>query len=159
MILCSDKAIFTVNDTYSKQENCEFRDMTHNTLKTVKNSETVMVWCIFSYCRKGKLVFLEKRECLDDCKTAISTKQCILQHQSVNVLRNGYMTVIDYIRDRSVNNPNLNQIENIWAIMKELRERDTSSLTKIKESLTSDDLLHKLADSIPKRLQDCGGVG
>lgn len=180
-ILWSDEATFTVTGTSSgrvrRPVNSDRYDPRY-TLKTVKHPVSVMVWGAFSYYGVGKLVFLEKgvtmnglrylellydnlEDCFDECKADRFQQDGASCHTCRCVREWFHDCGINYITDWPPNSPDLNPIENIWSIMKkELRERDTSSLSKLQESLTnvwkniSVDLLHKLVDSIPNRLQE-----
>lgn len=69
------------------------------------------------------------------------------------------LCALDYI-GWSSNSPDLNPIDSVWSIMKrKLEQVDTSSLTKLKGELLKlwempEELLQKLADSFPNRLQE-----
>jgi len=149
------------------------------TKKTIKFPDIIMVWGCFSYHGVGELVVLPKNtrmnknnylELLCDhlpnsfekcraeffmqdgapCHTALDVKQWLRDCQ------------VEFFDDWPGNSPDLNPIENIWAIMKrELRGRDTSLLARLEAEIhhvwdnLKPQLLQNLADSVPRRLKEC----
>lgn len=180
-ILWSDESTFTVTGTPTgrvrRPRNSDRYDERY-TVKTQKHPQSVMVWGAFSYYGVSKLYFLEKGqtmnsnaylnllinnlpECFVDCNAEVFMQDGASCHTS--------KVIKDWMKDYSVNviedwpgnSPDLNPIENLWYIVKkELREQDTNSLPKLKAAIEevwnniSNDILHKLVDSVPNRLKE-----
>ena len=69
---------------------------------------------------------------------------------------------VSFFDDWPGNSPDLNPIENLWALVKrELRGKDTSSLPKLEAAIRDvwdnfkPELLQNLAESVPRRLREC----
>lgn len=146
---------------------------------TVKHPDSLMVWGSFGYHGTGSLVVLPKnikmnqhnyRELLNEeleycfektgcdffmqdgapCHTAKSVKKWLGE------------CGVRFFDDWPGNSPDLNPIENLWALIKgKLMGRDTSSITRLEAAIRDiwDNLdpayLTHLAESVPRRLQKC----
>ena len=69
---------------------------------------------------------------------------------------------VDFINDWPSNSPDFNPIENVWSIIKRrLQGKDTSTISRLEAAIQeewqnlSQELLHKLVESVPSRLQEC----
>lgn len=181
-VLWSDESTFTVTGTpyrYVRRPKGADRYDPLYTVKSVKHPPSLMVWGAFSYHGVGPLVFFEKgvrvntekyldllidnlEYCFDICHATVFMQDgapCHTSHAVKEWLDN---CAIDYIQDWPANSPDLNPIENLWSIVKkELREKDTSTVAKLKAAITSvwenlnEDVIHKLIDSVPHRLREC----
>lgn len=180
-ILWSDESMFTVTGKPSgrvRRPRKSDRYDQRYTVKSEKHPEKVMVWGAFSYHGVGKLYFLEKgvtmnterylellydnlEESFESCKAEIFMQDGAPCHTSKETKQWLSDCAVEYIQDWPGNSPDLNPIENLWSCMKnQLREKDTSSLAKLKAAVQSiwdnlsNDLLRKLVDSWPNRLKE-----
>ena len=176
----SDESTFTVTGSrgsfvYRKPKSDPL--LPQYTKKSVKFPASLMVWGSFSYFGVGKLVFLEKNmtmnkdrylellcdhlpDCFDLCQGHVFMQDGAPCHTAAVVKDWLKFCCVDFIEDWPGNSPDLNPIENIWALMKrELRGKDTSSIPKLRAAIQEvwDGLnatwLQNMADSVPKRLQ------
>lgn len=138
-----------------------------------------MVWGAFGYHGVGKLVILPRNvlmnadrylellsdhleDCFEMCQTNLFMQDGVPCH-TAKLIKNWFDFVqVDYIRDWPGNSPDLNPIENLWALMKnKLRDRDTSSIPKLEAAIQDiwnnihPQWLQHLAESVPRRLDKC----
>ena len=184
-ILFSDESTFSVTENRPKKVRRRPGSDPYDpkfTCATVKFPQKLMVWGAFSYHGVSKLIFLPKNETMNkekylellsdnlyDCfiKCRINVTDGIFQQDGASchtakIIKEWLDFVqIDFIKDWPGNSPDLNPIENLWAIIKgELRGRDTSSLPKLEAAIRDvwDNIdrgyLKDLIDSFPDRLQE-----
>ena len=149
---------------------------------TTKFPDKLMIWGCFSYYGVGKLIVLPKNESvnkesylellndhLDDCflmcRVPYSTGTFMQDGASCHtakVIKEWFDFVnIDYIKNWPGNSPDLNPIENLWAIIKsKLKGRDTSSVPKLEAAVRDiwnnldKSTLQNLALSVPDRFKE-----
>ena len=184
-VLYSDEATFTVtagrqNKVYRRPGSDPYDPKF--TCATVKFPQKLMVWGAFSYHGLSDLIFLPVNETMNKekylellsdnlydtfRKCRINLSNGIFQQDGASchtakIIKEWFDFVqIEYISDWPGNSPDLNPIENLWAIMKgELRGRDTSSLPKLEREIRDvwanldRDYLKNLIDSVPDRLNE-----
>lgn len=146
---------------------------------TMKHPDSLMVWGAFGYHGVGPLVILPKNVtmnaeryldliklnlhgCLTECRADIFMQDGAPCHTAKIVKKYFNFIQLNYIEDWPGNSPDLNPIENLWALIKrKLRERDTSSLSKLEYAIRDiwtnldSQWLRNLAESVPRRLNEC----
>lgn len=181
-VLWSDEAVFTVTGSsgggvYRRPGSDAL--LPQYIVNTSRHPPSIMVWACFSFHGVGELVVLPKgvrmnkdnylellcdylpssfEKCAADyfmqdgapCHTARDVKQWLRDCQ------------VSFFDDWPSNSPDLNPIENLWSLMKrKVREMDTSTIAKLEAAVRHvwttlpEDLLQTLANSVPKRLQEC----
>ena len=148
-------------------------------IPVLKHPPAIMVWACFSYHGVGELVVLPKGVRMNKIKylellcdfLPSSFEKCTAEvfmqdgapcHTAHDVKKWLHDCEVPFFENWPSNNPDLNPIENLWSYMKrKLREMDTSTLARLEiavhhlwENLPLD-LLQSLANSVPKRLQEC----
>lgn len=146
---------------------------------TVKYPDKLMVWGAFGYHGVGKLVILPRNvlmnadrylellndnleDCFEMCQTNVFMQDGAPCH-TAKIIKNWFDFVqVDYVKDWPGNSPDLNPIENLWALMKnKLRDRDTSSIPRLEAAIQdiwnniNPQWLQHLAESVPRRLDKC----
>ena len=149
------------------------------TVPTVKHPQSVMVWGSFAYGGVGELIMLPKNirmnqynyyELLNDVLEDSFEKSggsFLMQdgapcHTAKSVVTWLKDAGIPYFHDWPGQSPDLNPIENLWAIIKRrLWDYDTSTMDKLQTAIREvwdnfpSEMLHNLALSLPKRLKAC----
>ena len=151
---------------------------------TMKHPDSLMVWGCFSGRGLGDLIILPKNEKInqynyfellcDHLPSSFEKSQATIfqqdgapAHTAKSVTKWLQDCEVKYINDWPGNSPDINPIENLWAIMKaDLQDKDVSTLPKLEAALKeswmniSPETLQNLALSIPKRLlsiKKCNG--
>ena len=148
------------------------------TVKTVKHSDSVMVWGWFSGTKgRGGLYFLPKNVTMRGSNYLQVLKDHLVPlwgiHQPTHFLHDGAPAhrtnlVKQWLREEQTpilewprNSPDLNPIENAWNLMKnKVQEAQLSNINELKDTLKrfwvtmETTYFEKLADSMPQRLQN-----
>ena len=179
-VLWSDEASFEVTDNQRgrvyRRPGSDPTDPRY-TKHTVKHPDSLMVWGCFSYHGVGKLVFLPKNirmnqinyfelvldeldECMVQCKADIFMQDGAPCHRAKLISNWFDFCGVELLAPWPGNSPDLNPIENLWAIIKRrLQDKDTSSMDRLQSAIQDiwDNLdkehLQHLADSLPTRLE------
>ena len=181
-VLWSDEATFYVSDgsgkyVWRKPGSDPYQEKM--IAKTVKFPAYIMVWGCFGYGGVGELVVLPRNttvrkesyiNLLNENLEAslLKTNTSVFQqdgapaHTAKMVTKWLNQNRVNFIKKWPGNSPDLSPIENIWGIMKRrLQDKDTSNLEKLTAEVRSawesisDDICHRLADSLPSRLKEC----
>jgi transposase len=150
------------------------------TVVNVKHSVNVMVWACFSgQGGRGSIFFLPPKTTMNSDRYMAMLNEKLFPfmqiHGATHFLQDGApchtsKKVMAFLREKRVdvmdwpgNSPDLNPIENLWSIMKKkLKEDHTiTSLNKLQDAIKKmwvqlpNDLMMKLAQSMPRRLRMC----
>lgn len=149
------------------------------TCPTLKHPPSLMVWGSFGFGGVGELVILPANlkvnqhvyyELLNDVLESSFEMSGTLFWMQDGAPCHRAKSVTTWLKDCNIpffedwpgQSPDLNPIENLWAIMKRrLRNMDTSSLTKLEEGIKAvwesfpQEMLQRLSMSIPNRLNEC----
>jgi transposase len=179
-VIWSDECSFKLfnpnqNTKYWKQPEKSFKIPT--TVPTKTYSEKIMVWSCFSYNGVGKLIFIEENinslkyqqilvENLNESANMMGLNEFIFQQD--NAPPHSSKLIQNFFNENNINvlpwpaqSPDLNPIENLWAIISlRLTRKNLKSKKELKEEIrkiwSSIELseLRRLVDSIPNRLRE-----
>lgn len=149
------------------------------TQKTVKHSDSVMVWGCFSGAKgRGTLFFLPKNKTMNAEQYILCLEEKLLNAYAIHEADffmqdkapcHSAKRTMEWLRIHNINvlewcgnSPDLNPIENAWKIMKSrIRRASVTSLEGLKKEICrvwiqemDADYFKKLAESMPKRLAD-----
>lgn len=143
---------------------------------TVKHPDSLMVWGCFSGHGLGKLVVLPKNirvnanvyyellndhlpECFELCQARVFQQDGAPAHTAQSVVQWLRDCKVPFIEDWPGNSPDINPIENLWAIVKkDLQGKDVSSIPRLEAAIQESwnnipaTTVHNLALSLPRRL-------
>ncbi len=178
----SDKSTFAIiNPRAQKVRRPSFssRYKQKFTVVNVKHSVNVMVWACFSgQGSRGSIFFLPPKTTMNSDRYMAMLDDKLFpfmeMHGATHFLQDGApchtSKVMAFLREKRVavmdwpgNSPDLNPIENLWSILKKkLKEDHTiTSLKKLQDAIKNmwvklpNDLMKKLAQSMPNRLRMC----
>lgn len=178
-VLFSDESTFrqfTSIKSFVRRPNKSNPNNKRFSIGTVKHSPQVMVWAAFGYYGRGPLHFIPSGEMMNSTRyrnileqklpTWMPLLQCeIFLHDSAPCHKAKLVT--QWLNENRIEvldwpsySPDLNPIENMWAILKKLvSEKNISSLQHLQQVITdvwckeiTPQLCQKLASSMPSRI-------